>query len=113
VGKLILIIITYLVAIRTINEDIQVEVVPTESVCPTECEVRQRRADVSAVVSVNLAVGHTVWTAKIFILDITYPYGGILGIYTINGRMKGFGRILNVFLRGVVAIAYITIEVKE
>jgi hypothetical protein len=108
VGKLILIIVTNLVAIRTINEDIQVEVVPTESVSPAECEVRQRRADVSTVLCINDAV-----TVQVLILDVAYPYGSVLGIYAINGRMKRFGGILNVFLRGVVAIAYITIEVKE
>jgi hypothetical protein len=93
VGKLVLIIVTYLVAIRTVDKNIQVKVVPAESIGPTECEVGQGRADVGTVLCVNDTI-----TVQVLILDITYPYGGILGIYTINGRMKGLGGILNVFL---------------
>ena len=97
-GKLVLIVVTYFVSDRTIDENIQVKIVPAEGVGPTECKVGQGRTDVSTIVSVNLSIGHTIWTTEVLILNITNPNSRVLGINSVNTWVKRSGRILNVLL---------------
>ena len=112
-GKLVLVVITDLVTIRTVNEDIQVEVVPTEGVSPAESEFRQWRTDICTVVCINLSIGHAVRTAKILVLDIAYPYGAVLCIDTVYARMNRCGGILNILFGSIVTITNVTIETEQ
>ena len=73
-GELHLHVVTDLVAHRTVDEDVEVEVLVGERVVPSEREVGQGRTDVGLVVFVDNAV-----TIDITVLDIAYV-GSILRV---------------------------------
>ena len=69
-GKLHLHVVSYLVAYRTVDEDVQVKVLVDKRVVPSEREVGQRRTDVGLVILVDDAIA-----IDILVFDITYVSG--------------------------------------
>src|SRR5699024_2312440 len=68
-------VVVHLVAIGTVDENGQVEVLVTESIGPAKSKLRHRRTDIGLVIVVDNAIGHTVRTTDILIFHITHPYG--------------------------------------
>ena len=69
-GELHGIVVTYLIAKRTIDEDAQIPILVMERVVPTEGEERKRTTDIGLILLVDLTV-----TIDVLILDIAYERG--------------------------------------
>ena len=61
------IVVTYLVTIRTIDEDVEIPLLVVEGVVPTECELWKWRTNIGLILLVDLAIA-----IDILILDIAY-----------------------------------------
>ena len=104
-------VVVHLVAIGTVDENGQVEVLVTESIGPAKSKLRHRRTDIGLVIVVNNAIGHTVRTTDILIFHITHPYGIGTVEYTVCRVLGRFRRSLKVLQVLVNTITNKSIEV--
>ena len=102
------VIVEDFIAIASVDEDIEVEVLVGKGIAPAEGELRKRIADIGTV----LFIDHSV-LADIFVLDITYPHGISTGILSIRRIFLRFRRILDILERSIYASDLVTIEVIE
>ena len=101
-------VVHHLVAHRTVDEHVEVEVLVTEGVVPSEGVFWHRRTNVRAVVLVN----HTI-AVEVFVLDVTYPNGVVSVELSVSRIFGGLGRCLDIFKRLIYTISDITIEVIQ
>ena len=64
-------IVGYLAAYRTVDEDVQIEVLVTEGIVPTECPLWKWRTDIGLIILIDDAI-----TIDILVLQVTY-IGGV------------------------------------
>lgn len=82
-------VVEHIVAVRAVDEDVEVEVLVAEGVVEAEGEIGQRRADDSAVFFVDLAV-----LVDVLVLDVTDPYGVALVEVAVGGEWSGRGELM-------------------
>ena len=113
-GELHFHVVVHLVAVCSVNENVEVEVLVAEGVGPSEGELGHGRPDIGLVVVVDNAIGLTLWAADVFEFKVANPRRGVaVETFSVGRIFRSLGRSFKVGQVFIHAIGNETIETVQ